>query len=315
MQVQISIDNNPYIYNLEAFGKDVVSFGRDAECDIQIKKNYVSRNHGCFFRENGRWFIQDLNSTNGIYLKAKRIQQLELVRDSVILVNQNDPGDVVRITPLAQVVQGVIDRNYQVDETIQLQELATSEPVYPGYKGAQGFFDISEPETGVSGEVYESEHNLVQGTNDPGMKWFNFIIWIQLFLTALLGLINGIRLISGGVYGKNASAVYNTFGGLKVLDVIVGILFLLIAVAAVFVRFQLAGFKMNAPRLYLILLITIVSVTLVYYVIAGIILTKDSRLSFSDILEPSTVVSMATSLVLVFVNMVYFEKRKHLFIN
>ena len=34
--------------NLDSFNKDVVSFGRTHECDIQLGEEYISRLHGCF---------------------------------------------------------------------------------------------------------------------------------------------------------------------------------------------------------------------------------------------------------------------------
>ena len=48
--------------NLDNFNKDVISFGRTDECDIQISEEYVSRLHGCFFKDSGKWFFKDMNS-------------------------------------------------------------------------------------------------------------------------------------------------------------------------------------------------------------------------------------------------------------
>ena len=66
-KIDIYMDNTHQKYDLNAFGKNVVSFGRSSDCDIQIRKEYVSRVHGCFYMENGKWFIKDMNSTNGLY--------------------------------------------------------------------------------------------------------------------------------------------------------------------------------------------------------------------------------------------------------
>ena len=50
------------------------------------------------------------------------------------------------------------------------------------------------------------------------MKWFKFVIWVQLFLSALSTLISGIQCLSGGHYGDQADAVYAMFPNLKGVD-------------------------------------------------------------------------------------------------
>ena len=52
-------------YNLEQFQKEVVSFGRQPDNDIVLDLEFVSRIHGVFYMEEGIWYVQDLNSTNG----------------------------------------------------------------------------------------------------------------------------------------------------------------------------------------------------------------------------------------------------------
>ena len=68
----------PDEYNLMAFGKETVTFGRDDTNDIMIASDIVSRRHGHFTVSDGRCYIADDNSTNGIYVNGKRIKQAEL---------------------------------------------------------------------------------------------------------------------------------------------------------------------------------------------------------------------------------------------
>ena len=76
--VDLYIDNECKRIDLDSYGKEVISFGRNSECDIYISKEFVSRLHGCFYKENGKWNIKDLESTNGIYTSGRRIDQSEI---------------------------------------------------------------------------------------------------------------------------------------------------------------------------------------------------------------------------------------------
>ena len=81
----------PDEYNLMAFGKETVSFGRDDTNDIMIASDIVSRRHGHFTVSGGRCYITDDSSTNGIYVNGKRITQVEL-----------KDGDSIRIDDMEQ---------------------------------------------------------------------------------------------------------------------------------------------------------------------------------------------------------------------
>lgn len=88
----------PDEYNLMAFGKEEITFGRDDTNDIMIASEIVSRRHGHFTVKEGHCYITDDNSTNGTYVNGKRVSQVEL-RD----------GDSIRIDNLAQSVSGGIN--------------------------------------------------------------------------------------------------------------------------------------------------------------------------------------------------------------
>lgn len=83
----------PDEYNLMAFGKDEVTFGRDDTNDIMIVSDIVSRKHGHFTIRDGRCYITDDNSTNGTYVNGRRVTQVEL-----------KDGDSIRIDDISQSV-------------------------------------------------------------------------------------------------------------------------------------------------------------------------------------------------------------------
>ncbi|MCD7919230.1 MAG: hypothetical protein LUG45_04020 [Clostridiales bacterium] len=142
----------------------------------------------------------------------------------------------------------------------------------------------------------------------PTMKWFKFVIWVQLFLTALLNVATGFGLITGTAYGDYASDVYAMFPLLRPLNIFEGLLCLALAVAAIYVRFQLSGYKQKGPALYLCFLLASVAVSLLYVLASSLALG-----SFAGGL--STIVSLVTSLVMYVLNRIYFEKRRFLFVN
>ena len=146
------------------------------------------------------------------------------------------------------------------------------------------------------------------------MKWYKFLIYFALFAGGILNFIQGINYITGDVYAAQsnlqvtAETVYSFYGnGLKVVDILFGVLLMLLGVFQIFTRFQLARYKKKAP-LY---------INIVYGAMAGIeflyfILTKcvgvDATLS--------TVIAGGIAYSIVFLcNYVYFKKRKHLFVN
>lgn len=144
-----------------------------------------------------------------------------------------------------------------------------------------------------------------------GMKWFKFIIYFQLFASAVVNLFTALTQFTGCAYavqGADVSLVASVFPGLRVLDVSYGLLLLLISVFSVLVRFRLAKFKAGAPVQYLILFGAQAVLALLYAVIASAILGE-------SVLDVSLVSSMATSLVLILASAAYFKKRAHLFVN
>ena len=77
-------------YDLDASGKDNAVFGRQQDCDIVLRSSFVSRPHGIIFRENGQWYIQDVQSTYGTYYKERKIQKMPITDGTVIHLYSND---------------------------------------------------------------------------------------------------------------------------------------------------------------------------------------------------------------------------------
>lgn len=143
---------------------------------------------------------------------------------------------------------------------------------------------------------------------EQGMKWYHFTIYFSLFASALINLIAGIQYLSGAQYEGMADYVYYAYNGLKAVDTLYGIIGIGIAAFCIFTRFQLAGFKANAPMLLNIIYAVNAVVPLVYL---GIF----SSITGINPTSSSTASSVASSIVMIIINSVYYKKRKHLFVN
>lgn len=145
-----------------------------------------------------------------------------------------------------------------------------------------------------------------------GMKWFQFIIWFQLFLSALTGVVNGYSIMTGSKYDVSdwqLDYIYNIFDGLKTLDVVTGIAFIALGIFALITRFVLAGFKKAGPAMYLGLLTANIVFSIIY--IAVFCSIVDSM----DGITSSTLVNLVGCTVLLIANAIYFKKRKHMFVK
>lgn len=164
--------------------------------------------------------------------------------------------------------------------------------------------------------TYSQMPNQMAASAYP-MKWYKFLIYAGLFLSALVNLKNAFDCMTGAHYGseKAATAVYAFFRSMKTVDMAVGVLSIGIALFAIFVRFQLAGFKTHAPKLLIVMYALVIVVNVVYY--AGVLYALGDDIAMVDTAEfTSTLVgSIFGSVVMISVNNTYFQKRKSLFVN
>ncbi len=65
------------------------SVGRKPDNDLVIPDERVSSHHLLLFHEEGRWFVEDLNSTNGTFLNGRRIEKEEVKEGDRILIGSS----------------------------------------------------------------------------------------------------------------------------------------------------------------------------------------------------------------------------------
>lgn len=168
-----------------------------------------------------------------------------------------------------------------------------------------------EVENAVESEV-EDKAEIETEPRKPefSMKWFDFVIYIQLFANAVFNLVNGVNLISGIVYTKQgikAEDVYSMYPQLSTLDKLFGVICLALAVLAIVVRQRLAKYKKDGPIMYLLFIMIQIFALGIYNVGVYMIVQTGNF---------AVVTGQIVGLVILFAaNKVYFDKRKSLFVN
>lgn len=141
-----------------------------------------------------------------------------------------------------------------------------------------------------------------------GMKWFKFIIYFQLWAGMLVNLVTVGKYFTGAYYEGNAEMVYRFFPALQPLDIVMGVVCLALAVYAVVVQRALAKFRAKGPMMYYLMYIVNTAVTVLYLIIGSIIIGQSA-------FTAEVAGSIIGSIVMLFVNIPYFNNRKHLFVN
>ena len=137
------------------------------------------------------------------------------------------------------------------------------------------------------------------------MKWYKALTVALLYLGAAGNLFAAIQNIFGMSYGDSSSYIYSVYPGMRVLDIVYGIVLLGIAFVALYVRMHLAQFKSDGPQLYLMMILLNVCVSAVYSLLTMVI-TRGY--------DYGTIGGMLIGGVVMYVlNRTYFGKRQHLF--
>ena len=123
---------------------------------------------------------------------------------------------------------------------------------------------------------------------------------------------NALGLLFGfwyeAVSGINAQWFYLFFPAMHIVDILFGLLYLAMAVGAVYTRQQMAHFKKNGPDLYYLFLIAGMVLSFLYAVLQGIICSTGSGIS-------SAIGSLVGSGIVLVLCRIYFEKRRSMFCN
>jgi len=87
LKIVISKDNKPI--DQISMTADEATIGRRSECDISIKDPAVSGHHASLSRRSGKYMITDAGSTNGIYVKGRRVKEHILHHEDVVMIGEH----------------------------------------------------------------------------------------------------------------------------------------------------------------------------------------------------------------------------------
>jgi type II secretory pathway predicted ATPase ExeA len=63
--------------------------GRSEHNELRISSRFISRHHALFVRHENSTFLMDLNSTNGTFVNSRRISNLMLKNDDIVLIGNH----------------------------------------------------------------------------------------------------------------------------------------------------------------------------------------------------------------------------------
>ena len=142
-QTKLIINSNGYrtVHILESFNKDAITFGRDPRCDIVINNQKVSNYHGYIYRYNGKWYIKDHESANGILINNVKVTESELRSGAKITLDKYIAPDSVMMDFVVEVqsaaYQGAANSGYQAGQNAGMRYQNSQTPG-AGYQNNQG---------------------------------------------------------------------------------------------------------------------------------------------------------------------------------
>ena len=157
------------------------------------------------------------------------------------------------------------------------------------------------------------ESNATNAQSYP-LKWHKFLIYFGLWVGALYGgLYSAWRLFSGTIYGYSgeAASVYAVFPDMKTVDCVFGVLYLLYAAFAIYTRFQLAGFRAEAPGKLTIMYVFSLALQLIYMGVTSFV----SGIGITELFGSNVAASLIGAMVGIVINRAYYSKREALFVN
>ncbi len=174
---------------------------------------------------------------------------------------------------------------------------------------------MSENREEFNAELEEYKAMTESSKPELGMKWFNFLIYFNLFFGALEDLLSAAAMIFD-IRHEVLGMEYYFEGNMRWLGILFGILWIIIAAAVIYIRFDLAKFKKGAPKRYIIIEV-IGSALFLLYSVAGMLFTASSGITAYIIGSAigSVIGSAIGTFVFAYCNVIYFKKRDHLFIN
>ena len=136
------------------------------------------------------------------------------------------------------------------------------------------------------------------------MGWYKCNIYFSLWVSGFLYIINGLKLLT-----DSGDALINSrYPALPVVDAVFAVFCIALGTFFIYTRFQVAGFKAKAPKCLQMAYTAAAVSSIVYAMGLSVVLG-------ANVFNISVYSSVAINAALLFVNKIYFLKRRSLFDN
>ena len=146
------------------------------------------------------------------------------------------------------------------------------------------------------------------------MNWYRFLVgpglWIAGFGVLILGILTMVG-IPYALQGYAPGVIYDSFKPLVVMDCVYGLILIILAVLCIVTRFRLAAFQKKGPVMLYIVYALIILVSVIYSAASGWVIAG-GKTRLIGMTELSSIAGMIAGVAL---NVIYFNKRKHLFFH
>ena len=199
----------------------------------------------------------------------------------------------------------------------------------PGGAGSQQQYQQNPYRQQPGGAGYQQQYQQNPYQQQPGMNgyqtgtrgplpmnWYNFVVKVQYILILLFNAVAiEVLLVQGGVFGSKEGQefMYGASGAFIAADVIYIILIVIASVLCVLVRQKLVKFQKDAWKWYIGYLIFNLAASVLYYI--GLAIIYGSLGFEAAVFGSYIIVSLLGTVICVVLNYIYFNKRKHLFVN
>lgn len=142
----------------------------------------------------------------------------------------------------------------------------------------------------------------------PPMKWYNFEVCIGLFVSAIFDLLAGFACVTGLIYNHATEEYFDIFPDPILLLRIGGLFSIFYGIYSFILRQQLANFKSSAVLSFKLYFIIDLAMSML-----GIVILRMKYGIITDTTQ--TLIKFIIGILFCFINYIYIEKRKHLFIH
>ncbi len=194
--------------------------GRHPDCEICLSDDVISRQHAEVFFENGQWWIQDLNSANGIFAGGNRIDRMPLAGAERIRFGISGPTLIFALESFA--LPDIRVSESPVQSPAPPEARITEEPVAESTSAEKpGLSHYKEHYFGESDEENIGEHTMMvrKAYAEVKNRHRRTYVLIIAVITLLLVITGGVALYKNNQVNKQRKLGVEIFYTMRALEI------------------------------------------------------------------------------------------------